>query len=184
MKSKRKKWTNEEELVIISMRNAGKTIPEIAKKLGRPYCATQKHIVQMIDECKIEKKCNSYHSQDWYKGIVNTRTKPVLPSKRSKRIKFTEEDCNKIIQYVSETPWNIQSAFRRYSAESGIPVSAIHSLYYCRSKSRVRLKDRGTWFSVVGSKGHTADNGKNTNEGKTSRIWKLIKRCLFTSLLS
>ena len=182
-RGKYKKWTNEEELVIISMRKEGKSIPEIAKKVGRPYTATQQHIVRMIGACKLEKKCISYHHQDWYLANKTPEVKPVAKKKNAKT-KFTEEDCNKILQYVAETPWNIQSAFRRYSNESGIPVSAIHSLYYCRSKYRVRLKDRGARFTVVGSKGHTVDNCKNTNDGKTSNVWRFIKRCLLTSLLS
>ena len=54
-RGKYKKRTNEEELVIISMRAEGKSVKEIATALGRTLPSTQHFINKLINECKIEK---------------------------------------------------------------------------------------------------------------------------------
>ena len=58
----------------------------------------------------------------------------------------------------------------------GISTKTIANAYYCRSKRRTRIKDMGPALSIVGVKGHTVNNGKNTNHlHKPSNIWYKIK---------
>lgn len=153
---KRKRWTNDEELVIISMRAEGKAIKEIATALGRTKIATANKISRMIDQCKLEKKRNN-----------NLRI-----------------DFDKVGKYVSENPGNIQEAFRKYAKDYNCSVGSVHSAYYRGWGNKTRVKDRGTLFTVVGKKGHTTNNGKNTNHQKRSNLWNKLKEWLFSSLLS
>lgn len=153
-----KKWTNDEELVVISMRSAGKTSNEIAKKLNRSDWSVRTRIKKLINECKVELK----HS------------------------KSTPLDYDKIGEYVSKSPGNISKAFRKYANDYGCSVSAVHSAYYCRSNKRKqkRVKDRGNFFTVVGKNGHTTGNSKNTTNVKRSNLWTKVKDWLLQSLLS
>lgn len=161
-----KKWSAKEDLVISRMRAEGKSINEIAKSLNRSFFSVQNRICILIEECKLQKKTITGYSRSVQPKTTST--------KRSKNIKI---DAQKVLQYVSKTPWNIQSAFRKYSKESGIPVKAIHNAYYTRSKYRTRIKDMGPALSVVGVNGHTVKNGKNTNDlYRPSSIWQKIKR--------
>lgn len=181
MDKKYKAWSNEEDEVIIRLRKRGKSIPEIAKALNRTYSSAQRRIVKLIDECKVKKKQISYHDKASYRKDLNS----TLTKKEDVKNGRTKMDAEKILQYVSESPWNIQEAFRRYSKESGFSVAAIHSLYYSRSKTRTRLKDRETVFSIVGSGGHSYKNSKNTNNLYTkSSLWAKLKEWALRSLLS
>lgn len=171
MKNKGKKWTDEEDVVIIRLRKRGKSIPEIAKTLERTYGATSMRVSKLIGECKIKKKRYTPTKRLSVGYMQCTQTSPTKIVKGRSKM-----DAAKILQYVSETPWNIQSAFRRYSEESGFSVSSIHSFYYHRNKARTRLKDRGAVFTLVGKQGHTIENGKNTNHlWSKSNIWKVLK---------
>lgn len=181
MNKKYKAWSNEEDKVIIRLRKKGKSIPEIAKALNRTYYGTQRRIVKLINECKVEKKQTSYHSKVGYCKVLEHTSVQKEDVKNGR----TKMDAEKILQYVSENPWNIQAAFRKYSEESGFSVKAIHSFYYCRSKTRTRLKDRETKFSIVGSGGHSYKNGKNTNHLHVkSSLWTKLKAWVLRSLLS
>lgn len=181
MDKKYKVWSNEEDKVIIRLRKEGKSIPEIAKALNRTYYATQNRIVKLINKCKIEKKQVSYHSRIGYCKVLESTSVKKGDIKNGR----TKMDAEKILQYVSENPWNIQAAFRRYSEESGFSVKSIHNLYYSRSKARTRLKDRETKFSIVGSGGHSYKNGKNTNHLYVkSNLWTKLKAWVLRSLLS
>ena len=153
-----KKWTNNEELVIISMRADGKTAVEIAKKLNRSDWSVKSRIKKLIDECKVELK----HS------------------------KSTPLDYDKIGEYVSKSPGNISKAFRKYANDYKCSVSAVHNAYYCRSNKtkQKRVKDRGNFFTVVGKNGHTTGNSKNTTNIKRSNLWTKVKDWLLQSLLS
>ena len=157
MKNKKyKRWTNEEESVIISMRAEGKTIKEIATVLGRTEGTTQVKISKMINQCKLEKKSNN-----------------------TPRIDF-----DKVGKYVSENPGNISEAFRKYAKDYNCSYNSIRKAYYTGWRNKIRVKDRGTLFTVVGKKGHTTNNGKNTNNQKRSNLWNKLKEWLFSSLLS
>lgn len=153
---KRKRWTNDEESVIISMRAEGKTIKEIAIALGRTKGATTVKISKMIDQCKLEKRGDN-----------------------TLRIDF-----DKVGKYVSENPGNISEAFRKYAKDYNCSVKSVHTAYYTGWGNKTRVKDRGTLFTVVGKKGHTTNNGKNTNHQKRSNLWNKLKEWLFSSLLS
>lgn len=152
-----KKWTNNEELVIISMRADGKTAVEIAKKLNRSDWSVRARIKKLINECKVELK----------------------------HPKSTPLDYDKIGEYVSKSPGNISKAFRKYANDYGCSVNSVHCAYYCRSnKSKQRVKDRGNFFTVVGKNGHTTGNSKNTTNVKRSNLWTKVKDWLLQSLLS
>jgi hypothetical protein len=165
-RGKYKKWSAEEDLVISRMRAEGKSIREIAKALNRSFSSVQGRVRILLGECKLQKIVITGYSRS-----VKPKT---TGTKRGKKSKI---DAQKVLQYVSETPWNISSAFKRYSEESGISVGAIHAAYYCRSPHRTRIKDMGPALSIVGVNGHTVNNGKNTNHlCIPSNIWYKIKR--------
>lgn len=164
-RGKYKKWSAEEDAVISRMRTEGKSIREIAKALNRSFCSVQGRVRILLGECKLQKIVITGYSRS---------VKPKTTGTKKHRI--SKINAQKVLQYVSETPWNISSAFKRYSKESGISVKAISNAYYCRSKRRTRIKDMGPALSIVGIKGHTVNNGKNTNHlHKPSNIWYKIK---------
>lgn len=165
-RGKYKKWSAEEDIVISRMRTEGKSIREIAKALNRSFCSVQGRVRILLGECKLQKIVITGYSRS-----VKPKTTSTKKSKKSKI------DAQKVLQYVSETPWNISSAFKRYSEESGIPVKTIAGAYYCRSSRRIRIKDMGPALSIVGTKGHTISNSKNTNTlYKSSSLWQKIKQ--------
>lgn len=165
-RGKYKKWSAEEDSVISRMRTEGKSVREIAKALNRSFSSVQGRVRILLGECKLQKIVITGYSRS-----VKSKTISTKGGNKSKI------DAQKVLQYVSETPWNISSAFRRYSNESGIPVKAISNAYYCRSKRRTRIKDMGPALSVVGVKGHTVNNGKNTNDLCVySNLWYRIKQ--------
>lgn len=165
-RGKYKKWSAEEDIVISRMRTEGKSIREIAKVLNRSFPSVQSRVRILLGECKLQKIVITGYSRS---------AKPIITG--TKKCRISKIDAQKVLQYVSETPWNISSAFKRYSDESGISVKAISNAYYCRSKHRTRIKDMGPALSVVGVKGHTVNNGKNTNDlYKSSSLWQKIKR--------
>lgn len=152
-----KKWTNDEELVIISMRAEGKTAEEISKKLNRSVYSINGRIRKLINECRVELK--------------ETHSAPV--------------DYDKIGEYVSKNPGNLQKAFRQYATKYGCSVRTVSNAYYSRTRSKKqRVKDRGTLFTVVGKNGHTVNNSKVTNNIKRSNLWSKMKDWLLSSLLS
>lgn len=153
---KRTRWTNEEDLVIISMRAEGKTIKEISTALNRTKGAVQMRISGLINQCKLEKKGTN------------------VP-----RIDF-----DKVGKYVSENPGNISEALRKYAKDYNCSYNSIKTAYYKGWNSKKRVKDRGTLFTVVGKKGHTINNSKNTKHQRRSNLWNKIKEWLFFSLLS
>ena len=156
-RGKYKKWTNNEELVIISMRAEGKTAVEIAKKLNRTPDSVRSRVKKLINECKVELK--------------HSKSSPL--------------DYDKIGEYVSKSPGNISKAFRKYANDYGCSVNSVHCAYYCRTnKSKQRVKDRGNFFTVVGKNGHTTGNSKNTTNVKRSNLWTKVKDWLLQSLLS
>lgn len=156
-RGKYKKWTNNEELVIISMRADGKTAIEIAEKLNRSAWSVRARIKKLIGECKVELK--------------QTKSSPL--------------DYDKIGEYVSKSPGNISKAFRKYANDYGCSVNSVHCAYYCRTnKSKQRVKDRGNFFTVVGKNGHTTGNSKNTTNVKRSNLWTKVKDWLLQSLLA
>lgn len=159
MRKNYKRWTNDEESVLISMRKSGKTCKEIAKTLKRTEQAVFWHCHKLIDECKLEKKTSG-----------PTR---IL-------------DYDRIAQYVSENPANIRACFKKYADEVGVKWTSVQSAYYSRSYSRTqeRIKDRGNLFTIVGKKGHTTNNDKNSDLIKTSNLWEKMKDWLLSSLLS
>lgn len=168
-RGKYKKWSAEEDLVISRMRAEGKSIREIAKALNRSFPSVQGRVRILLGECKLQKI------------VITGYSRSVKPKTTStKKTKKSKIDAQKVLQYVSETPWNIQAAFKKYSEESGISVKAINNAYYCRSPHRTRIKDMGPALSVVGVNGHTVKNGKNTNDlYRPSNIWHKIRRLLW-----
>ena len=165
-RSKYKKWSAEEDAVISRMRTEGKSVREIAKALNRSFFSVQSRVKILLGECKLQKIVITGYSRS---------VKPTTTG--TKKCRISKIDSQKVLQYVSENPWNIQAAFRKYSEESGIPVKAISNAYYCRSKRRTRIKDMGPALSVVGVKGHTVNNGKNTNNlCRPSNLWYKIKQ--------
>ena len=168
-RGKYKKWSAEEDSVISRMRAEGKSIRDIAKVLNRSLPSVQSRVRILLGECKLQKM------------VITGYSRSVKPKTTStKKTKKSKIDAQKVLQYVSETPWNISSAFKRYSEESGISVGAIHAAYYCRSPHRTRIKDMGPVLSIVGVGGHTTNNGKNTNTlYKNSSLWQKIKRWIW-----
>ena len=165
-RGKYKKWSAEEDSVISRMRTEGKSIREIAKALNRSFSSVQGRVRILLGECKLQKIVITGYSRS-----VKSKTISTKGGNKSKI------DAQKVLQYVSETPWNISSAFKRYSEESGISVKAINNAYYCRSPHRTRIKDMGPALSIVGINGHTTNNSKNTNNlYKSSNLWQKIKR--------
>lgn len=168
-RGKYKKWSAEEDSVISRMRAEGKSIREIAKALNRSFHSVNGRVRILLGECKLQKIVITGYSRS-----VKPKT---TGTKRGKKSKI---DAQKVLQYVSETPWNISSAFRRYSEESGISVRAINNAYYCRSPYRTRIKDMGPALSIVGTNGHTTNNSKNTNTlYRSSTLWQKIKRWIW-----
>jgi hypothetical protein len=168
-RGKYKKWSAEEDLVISRMRTEGKSIREIAKALNRSFSSVQGRVRILLGECKLQKI------------VITGYSRSVKPKTTgTKRCKKSKIDTQKVLQCVSETPWNIQAAFKKYSEESGISVKAINNAYYCRSPHRTRIKDMGPALSIVGANGHTTNNGKNTNTlYKNSSLWQKIKRWIW-----
>lgn len=164
-RGKYKKWSAEEDIVISRMRTEGKSIREIAKALNRSFHSVNGRVRILLGECKLQKI------------VITGYSRSVKPKTTStKKTKKSKIDAKKVLQYVSETPWNISAAFKRYSEESGISVKAINNAYYCRSPHRTRIKDMGPALSIVGVKGHTVNNGKNTNDLCVySNLWYKIK---------
>ena len=154
-RGKYKKWTNEEELVIISMRAEGKSIREIATALKRTHSSTQHFVKKLIDECKVAKRANV--------SKVNT---------------------SELLEFIAKNPGNIQKAFRQYSEKTGLSVGTIHNAYYGKHKNKKSIKETSTVLTVVSKYGHTLKNSKNTPEVKRSKIWLKMKEWLFASLLS
>lgn len=154
-----KKWTNEEDLVIISMRKEGKTAKDIAVVLGRTEKTIYVRISKLINECKVEKKSG---------GCI------------------ARLDYEKIAKYVSENPNNLRNAFRKYAQEIGVSWSSVASAYYSKNylKNQTRVKDKGVLFTVVGKNGHTVHNSKNCKTIKRSNLWSKMKEWLLSSLLS
>ena len=154
-RGKYKKWTNDEELVIISMRAEGKSIKEIANALNRTYPSTQHFVKKLIDECKIAKRANT-----------------------------SKVNASELLEFIARNPGNIQRAFRQYSEKTGLSIGTIHSVYYGKYKNKKSIKESSTVFTVISKYGHTLRNGKNTPEIKRSKLWSKMKEWLFASLLS
>lgn len=154
-----KKWTNEEDLVIISMRKEGKTAKDIAVALGRTTNTIYVRLSKLINECKIEKKVGG------------------LPSKLN---------FEKIATYVSESPNNLRNAFKKYAKEIDVSWTTVASAYYSKGyiKNQIRVKDKGVLFTVIGKNGHTTHNSKNCETIKRSNLWSRMKEWLLSSLLS
>lgn len=150
MKRAYKRWTNEEDLVIIRLRKEGKTIKEITTMLNRP------------------------------KGSVTSRVQYLLSSGKIKK-RESKLDYAKIADYVSKNPGNIREAFRKYANKSGYSLKTIAKAYYQKKQpcGRIRIKDSGNLFIVLGKTGHTTNNEKNTNRIQKSTLWQKIKRFLF-----
>ena len=165
-RGKYKKWSAEEDSVISRMRAEGKSIREIAKALNRSFSSVQGRVRILLGECKLQKI------------VITGYSRSVKPKTTStKKTKKSKIDSQKVLQYVAETPWNISSAFKRYSEESGIPVKSISNAYYCKSNCKTRIKDMGPALLVVGASGHTTNNGKNTNDLCVySNLWYKIKQ--------
>lgn len=157
MKRNYKKWTNEEELVIISMRKEGKSLKEIASVLGRTPATVGVRCSKLINACKIEKRKGGVPSKLNYEQIGN---------------------------YVSENPNNIRDAFRKYAEDNNCSWGTVASAYYKRRPNKTRVKDSGNWFTIVGKKGHTINNNKVSESNKTSNLWTKLKDLLLSSLLS
>lgn len=144
-RSKYKKWLREEELVISKLRKEGLTTKEIAKQLNRSITSVSSRITQMIGRCELEKK--------------STKHKAI--------------DYDKVGEYVSKNPGNIQEAFRQYAKDYGFSVNSIHYAYYSKKQKKRRIKDGKALIVVVGSNGHTI-NGKNTEEVYKSTLWQTV----------
>lgn len=156
-RGKYKKRTNEEELVIISMRAEGKSVKEIAAALGRTIPSTQRFISKLINECKIEKK-------------------------GSKCSKINKDE---LVDLIAKNPGNIQEAFRKYAEKTGLSIHTIHGAYYSKANTnKKRIKDSTTILTVVSKYGHTNNNSKNTKNIARSNIWLKIKDWLCSALLS
>ena len=163
-----KKWTNEEDVVIVSMRAKGSSGKEIAKALNRTYSSTHNRINFMIAKGEISKKkrCN--------------KVATIVEAKRKSTIDYYE-----VAKRVAENPGNLQAVFRKYAKEIGVTVETVHRAYYNPSQSRTRIKDLVHIFTVVGQKGFGPNNSKNFNEPiKRSNIWLKFKEWLYSSLLS
>lgn len=157
-RGKYKKRTNEEELVIISMRAEGKSAKEIATALGRSVVSTRHFINKLINECKIEKKSSSKYS------------------------KINKEE---LVNLIAKNPGNIREAFRKYAEKTGLSINTIHHAYYCKANTnKKRIKDSTTILTVVSKYGHTNNNSKNTTNIARSNIWLKIKDWLCSALLS
>lgn len=150
MKRAYKRWTNEEDLVIINLRKEGKTIKEIATTLNRSVGSITGRVQYLLSSNKIEK---------WESKL----------------------DYAKIADYVSKNPGNIKEAFRKYAKTSGYSIKTIAKAYYQKKQpcGRIRIKDSGNLFIVLGKTGHTTNNEKNTNRIQKSTLWQKIKRFLF-----
>lgn len=156
-RGKYKKRTNEEELVIISMRAEGKSAREIAAALGRSVVSTRHFINKLINECKIEKK-------------------------GSKCSKINKDE---LVDLIAKNPGNIQEAFRKYAEKTGLSMHTIHHAYYSKTNTnKKRIKDSTTILTVVSKYGHTNNNSKNTTNIARSNIWLKIKDWLCSALLS
>lgn len=171
-RGKYKKWSAKEDLVISRMRTKGKSTREIAKALDRSFLSVQGRIRILLGECKLQKI------------VITGYSRSVKPTTTGiKRRRISKIDPQKVLQYVSENPWNIQAAFRKYAEEIGVSAKTIHTAYYCRSKYRTRIKDMGPALSIVGVRGHTINNGKNTNHlWMPSNLWYKIKRWVWQFL--
>ena len=133
MKRAYKRWTNEEDLVIINLRKEGKTTKKIAITLNRSV------------------------------GSITSRIQYLLSSNKIKKYE-SKLDYAKIADYVSKNPGNIREAFRKYANKSGYSLKTISKAYYQKKQpcGRVRVKDSGNLFIVLGKSGHTINNEKNT----------------------
>lgn len=163
-----KRWTSEEEAVIVSMRAKGNSDREIAKALNRTYGSIHNRINFMMIKGEISKKkrCN--------------KVATIVESKRKSKIDYYE-----VAKRVAENPGNLQAVFRKYAKEVGVSVESVHRAYYNPSQSRTRIKDLVHIFTVVGQKGFGPNNSKNFNEPiKKSNIWTKFKEWLCSSLLS
>lgn len=150
MKRAYKRWTNEEELVIIRLRKEGKSIKEIATTLNRSVGSITGRVHYLLSSNKIEK---------WESKL----------------------DYAKIADYVSKNPGNIKEAFRKYAKTSGYSIKTISKAYYQKNQpcGRIRIKDSGNLFIVLGKTGYTTNNEKITNRIQKSTLWQKIKRFLF-----
>lgn len=150
-----KRWTNDEELVIISMRAEGKTNKEIADALNRDYKSVCNKVSKMIGECRIQK------------GRPPKVT--VLET-----AKIASEYCN-----------NHSKGFRKLAEEKGVSYHYIHDLYYSKNKNKTRGKDIIKNNIVMFGKSGIITNGKNNNEEpQKTTLWHKIKGWLLSQLLS
>lgn len=171
---KYKKWSSDEEKVLIRLRNEGNTIPEIAQIMKRSIKSVAGKTQKLINCCQVA-KVRRKRVTTKKKRTANVGFMQKLSQNTNVDFKYKGKvDIAKVQQYVAENPWNIQAAFRRYSAESGINVSTIHNLYYCRRKGG-RIKDGKELFTNVGSKGRSTRNSKNTNKNFVlCNLWQKI----------
>ena len=157
MKRSYKRWTNEEEQVIISMRAEGYSIKEIAKAINRKPKDVQNKVCKLINECKVSKKGS-------------------IPKKL---------DYDRIVEVISKYPGNLREAFRVYAKEANCSARSVANAYYDSKYSNGnRIKDRGTIFTIVSKEGHTINNSKITNTIQKSNLWNRIKNWIIKSLLS
>lgn len=155
MKSKNKRWTNEEELVIISMRAEKKSLKEIAKALNRTEGAVSMRCCKLIDECKLEKTTKS-------------------------KINYEE-----LAKYASHNVGNIKKGLRQYSEEYDIPYYTVQGAYYKKRKHRTRAKDIIKNNIVMFGRGGVITNSKNSDETPNKNtLWHTIKGWLLSHLLS
>lgn len=156
---KYKRWTNEEDLVIISMRSEGKTLKEIATKLNRTYGSIVGRVRHLISTCSIEKKKGSN--------------------------KISKIDSDVLLDYIANSPGNLHEAFRKYAADYGLSAAYVENRYYAKNRKGIqRVKDLGTVFTVVSKTGHTLNNSKNTTKMYKSNLWEKWKAWLYGCLLS
>lgn len=154
-----KRWTNEEDLVIISMRKEGKTLKEIATKLNRTYGSIVGRVHYLINTCSIEKKKS------------NNKTSRL--------------NSEVLLGYIANSPGNLHEAFRKYAKDYNLSPKYIKNRYYAKNrKGKQRIKDSGAVFTIVSKTGHTLNNSKNTNVIHKSNLWQKIKTWLYGCLLS
>lgn len=150
-----KKWTDDEDLVIISMRAEKKSSKEIAKALGRSISSVNCRCGMLINQCKL--------------------------SKTSK----TKINYHDIADCASLNFGNLSKGFKNYAKEQKVSYYTIRNAYYVKKPNRVRAKDIKKNNIIMFGKSGIIANAKNSKQKpKKDTLWHKLKGWLLSQLLS
>ena len=160
--NKYKRFTKEDNDVIINHLSMTNSMTEAFINAGIQLSRSGKSVQQ------------HYYSSKAFKDMRDKRAK--AEKKRRKDVKAT------LTQEIKKNPTNIQEAFRRTAAKTGMAASSLNDAYYS-DNSYLRKNNMDVCFTLISGK-KVIHNGKNSDKNQPKVVqWKTNKLInFFTNL--